>query len=56
MRINMTEKDIDYISDLLSMGNSYLDISNSMGIPVEVLEHMWLEHMHMWLEHLWEDE
>ena len=52
MEISMTEKefmqkydldskDIDYISDLISMGNSYLDISNSMGIPVEVLKHMW---------------
>lgn len=33
--------DLEYISDMISMGNSLVDISNSMGIELGDLEDMW---------------
>jgi len=33
--------DLEYISDMISMGNSFVDISNAMGIEIGDLEDMW---------------
>ena len=40
-KYDLDSKDIDYICDLISMGNSLLEISNSMGIELEDLQEFW---------------
>ena len=40
-KYDLEYSDLEYISNMISMGSSLLDIANSMGIELGDLEDMW---------------
>ena len=42
-KYDLEYSDLEYISDMISMGNSFVDISNAMGIEIGDLEDIWAD-------------
>ena len=40
-KYDLEYSDLEYISNMISMGSSLLDVANSMGIELGDLEDMW---------------